>query len=155
MNLTLQIICAGTGTLAALWLIGRLRHSEARVRALRLEVMDRKSTARAAQLNAILLGENAMLVAKGIDQASLIMQGGHKVLSEVTFGLLQLFPVTREHAKIVKDTHNLISAGLYGAFREVSKQMGGNIAGKLKEGKPKKRRSGFARKRVKAKKKSS
>lgn len=152
MTLSLQIALAALGVAAALFIIGRIRHAEARVRALRLEVMDRKTTAQAAKLNAILLAENARLVAKGIDQGSLIMQGGHKVLSEVTFGLLQLFPVTREHAKIVKDTHNLISEGLYGAFREVSKQVGGNIADKLKEAKPKKRRTGLARKRARAKK---
>lgn len=148
MNVTLQIICACIAGIAALWLIGRLRHSEARVRALRLEVMDRKSTARAAQLNAILLAENAKLVAKGIDQGSLIMQGGHKVLSEVTFGLLQLFPVTREHAKIVRDTHNLISEGLYGAFRQVSKQVGNNIAASIKAERPAaKKKSGKLRRR--------
>lgn len=154
MSLSLQLALAALGVAAALFIIGRIRHAEARVRALRLEVMDRKTTAQAAKLNAILLAENARLVAKGIDQGSLIMQGGHKVLSEVTFGLLQLFPVTREHAKIVKDTHNLISEGLFGAFREVSRQVGGNIAEKLKEAKPKKRRTGLARKKLRARKKS-
>jgi|GEM_PF-3508992 len=154
MAISLQLALAALGIAAALFVIGRIRHAEARVRALRLEVMDRKTTAQAAKLNAILLAENARLVAKGIDQGSLIMQGGSKVLSEVTFGLLQLFPVTREHAKIVKDTHNLISEGLFGAFREVSKQVGGNIAEKLKEATPQKRRIGLARKRARAKKKS-
>ncbi len=154
MEIKIQIAAAALGILGALWTLNRLKHAEARVRALRLEVMDRKTTIRAAELNAILLAENAKLVAKGIDQGSLIMQGGHKVLSEVTFGLLQLFPVTREHAKIVKDTHNLISEGLYGAFREVSRQVGGNIAEKLKEAKPQKRRAVLARKRARAKKKS-
>lgn len=154
MHLSLQIAVAAAGIAVALYIAGRIRHAEARVRALRLEVMDRKTTAQAAKLNAILLAENARLVAKGIDQGSLIMQGGSKVLSEVTFGLLQLFPVTREHAKIVKDTHNLISEGLFGAFREVTKQVGGNIAEKLKEAKPKKRRSGLARKRARARKKT-
>ncbi len=110
--------------------------------------MDRKTTAQAAKLNAILLAENARLVAKGIDQGSLIMQGGHKVLSEVTFGLLQLFPVTREHAKIVKDTHNLISEGLYGAFRVVSKQVGDNIAESMKAERPAtKKKSGMPRRK--------
>lgn len=136
MAISLQIAIAGLGVAVALFIIGRIRHAEARVRALRLEVMDRKTTAQAAKLNAILLAENARLVAKGIDQGSLIMQGGHKVLSEVTFGLLQLFPVTREHAKIVKDTHNLISEGLYGAFRVVSKQVGDNIAESIKAEQP-------------------
>lgn len=154
MALSLQIALAAFGVAAALMIIGRIRHAEARVRALRLEVMDRKTTAQAAKLNAILLAENARLVAKGIDQGSLIMQGGHRLLSEVTFGLLQLFPVTREHAKIVRDTNNLIGEGLFGAFREVSKQVGGNIAEKLKEAKPQKRRTGLARKRARAKKKS-
>lgn len=154
MHLSLQIAVAAAGIAVAFYIAGRIRHAEARVRALRLEVMDRKTTAQAAKLNAILLAENARLVAKGIDQGSLIMQGGSKVLSEVTFGLLQLFPVTREHAKIVKDTHNLISEGLFGAFREVTKQVGGNIAEKLKEAKPKKRRSGLARKRARARKKT-
>lgn len=154
MAISLQLALAALGIAAALFVIGRIRHAEARVRALRLEVMDRKTTAQAAKLNAILLAENARLVAKGIDQGSLIMQGGSKVLSEVTFGLLQLFPVTREHAKIVKDTHNLISEGLFGAFREVSKQVGGNIAEKLKVAKPQKRRIGLARRRARAKKKS-
>lgn len=154
MKIEIEIAAAAFGIFTALVIIARLKHAEARVRSLRLEVMDRKTTVRAADLNAILLAENAQLVAKGIDQGSLIMQGSHKVISEVTFGLLQLFPVTREHAKIVRETHNMISEGLYGAFREVSKHVGGNIAAKLKEGKPKTKRTGLAKKKLRARKKA-
>lgn len=153
MSETLQLILACciclSGIGVALLLIANLRKAGMSVRAGRLAVLDARMQVSTKKLNAILAAENAQLVAKGIDQGSLFLQAGHRVVSEVTFGLLQLFPSTRGHAQQIKDVHHAISSGIYSTIREINKQVGSNIADSLKNTKPHAKKT--VRKRVAAK----
>lgn len=156
MTETMEILIACclslTGIGFALLLISRLRQAEATTRLTRLAALDMRISGRTRDLNAILIAENAKLIAKGIDQGSLYLETGHRVVSEVTFGLLQLFPSTRGHAQRIKETHNAISQGIYGAFREINKHIGGSIADGLKNTKPgTKRLSAPKTRRIRAK----
>ncbi len=155
MSDALQILMACclslTGIGFAMLLIARLRVAEMTTRATRLTALDMRIHLRTRDLNAILVAENAKLVAKGIDQGSLYLETGHRVVSEVTFGLLQLFPATRGRAQTIRDTHNAISTGIYGAFREINKHIGGSIAEGLKNAPaPAQKKSTSAVKRVRA-----
>jgi hypothetical protein len=125
---TLVLACIGISGAAIL--IARMARAERRLRSLRLSTLETRTRRRAQQLNAILVAENAKLVAKGIDQGSILMQGGHRLISDVTFALLDLIPATRAHARVVRETHNLVSTGLYGAFREINRQVTGRLAEK-------------------------
>ena len=127
---------AVAGTALAAFLILRLRAAERELRAVRLAALDLRLRLRTNELNATLVAENARLIGKGIDQGSLYLETGHRVVSEVTFGLLQLFPATRGRAQQIKETHNAISQGIYGAFREINKHVGGSIAEGLKQAAP-------------------
>lgn len=140
-----------SGIGAALLLVARLSLADRNLRNLRLSAFDLRLRENTRRLNALLVAENAKLIAKGIDQGSILLQGGHRALADVTLGILQLFPATREHARIVRDTHNLISDGLYGVFREVNRQIGGSIAENLKNAKPQPKRKADARKRGRVK----
>lgn len=131
--IAVSISLAGIG-LAALALLG-LRQSERRLRAVRLQILGLRLQLQTRELNKTLIAENAKLVARGIDQGSLFIEKGHRVVSEVTFGLLQLFPATRGRAQQIKETHNAISQGIYGAFREINRQVGGSIAEGIKNAK--------------------
>ena len=129
----LTLILAGIGLAAAVILLGRMARSERQLRSLRLSALDLRTRSRAQQLNATLLAENAKLVAKGIDQGSILMQGGHRLISDVTFALLDLIPATRAHARVVRETHNLVSTGLYGALREINRQVTDRVAENLEK----------------------
>ncbi|MBS0618930.1 MAG: hypothetical protein JSR44_12125 [Spirochaetes bacterium] len=122
---------------AAIYLIHVLRRARNFNRSVRLETLELTAALKGTELGKILLAENAKLIARGIDQGALFLQGGHRVISDVTFGILQLLPATRKHAKIVEETYNFISTGIYGAFREINRHVGGNIAEKIKSAKPK------------------
>ncbi len=128
------------GTVFVVFLGAAMRKSEQRLRALRLDALELRMQLRGAALNKILIGENAKLVARGIDQGSLFIETGHRVVSEVTFGLLQLFPTTRGRAHQIRETHNAISQGIYGAFREINRQVGGSIAEGLRKERPAKKK---------------
>jgi len=122
---------------AALYLIYALHRAQNTVRTARLDTLELTAALKGTELGKILLAENAKLIARGIDQGAFFLQGGQRVISDVTFGILQLLPATRKHAKIVEETYNLISTGIYGAFREINRHVGGNVAEKLKSAKPK------------------
>lgn len=131
---------ATAGTAFAVFLVLRMRTAEKQLRKVRLAALDLRIRLRTRELNATLVAENAKLVGKGIDQGSLYLETGHRVVSEVTFGLLQLFPATRGRAQQIKETHNAISEGIYGAFREINKHVGGTIAEGLKQAHPRVKR---------------
>jgi len=162
MSEFLQTLIACTfavaGTAFAAFLVQHLRAAEKELRAVRLAALDLRLRLRTRELNATLVAENAKLIGKGIDQGSLYLETGHRVVSEVTFGLLQLFPATRGRAQQIKDTHNAISQGIYGAFREINKHVGGSIAEGLKQTTPRvkkaaKTKTTKLRSRIEAKKK--
>lgn len=132
----MTLILASIGIAAAAILLGRMARSERRLRSLRLSALDLRTRSSAQKLNAILVAENAKLVAKGIDQGTILMQGGHRAISDVTFALLDLIPATRAHAKMVRETHNLISTGLYGAFREINRHVTDRVADNIAKPKP-------------------
>ncbi len=132
----LALILAGTGIAASIILLRRMARSERRLRSVRLSALDLRTRSRAQQLNAILVAENARLVAKGIDQGTILLKDGHRAISEVTFALLDLIPATRAHAKMVRETHNLISTGLYGAFREINRHVTDRVADNMAQPKP-------------------
>jgi len=141
MSPALQIFlsaCTLCGILLALVMIFRFRAAEASVRGIRLTVLQQRTSHQAKRLSRIIAAENTRLVAKGIDQGSLFLQGSHRVISEITFGILKLFPATQGFAQGAKETHDLVSEGLYGAFRQVSEHVGKNIAENLKKPKPRK-----------------
>lgn len=148
LAITISIALSLAGTAVVVCLAAALRTAERRLRALRLNCLEMRMQLRAAALNKILIGENAKLVARGIDQGSIFIETGHRVVSEVTFGLLQLFPATRGRAHQIRETHNAISQGIYGVFREINRQVGGSIAEGLKNPKlPTKKRIGTLKER--------
>jgi hypothetical protein len=123
------------GCIMASVILVALVRARARNREGRMELMALRSLVQARALNAILLSENAKLVSKGIDKGSLFLQAGHKTISEVTFGILQLFPATQDTAKIVREAHNNISDQLYGVFRSLNQKVGETVADKVGEDK--------------------
>jgi len=139
INLLTAAFSVGAAVFLAAF-VAAVRKSERRLRALRLDALELRMQLRGAALNKILIGENGKLVARGIDQGSLFIETGHRVVSEVTFGLLQLFPTTRGRAYQIRETHNAISQGIYGAFREINRQVGGSIAEGLRKGRPAKKK---------------
>lgn len=122
---SLLTICAAFATLAL------LRKGEKFVRGLRLETLALRSNVKALTLAKVLAAENTRLVAKGIDQSSLLLQGSHRAISDVAFAFLELLPQTRGSLSVARETHNIVSAGLYGVFREVNRHVGEKIASNI------------------------
>lgn len=129
----LPLCVAAIGVAGTAVLVMRMSRAERRLRSLRLSAFELRIRRRTQQLDAILVAENARLVARGIDQGSILMQGGHRLISEVTFALLDRIPATRTRARAVREAHNLVSAGLYGAVREINRQVTGRMAASLQE----------------------
>lgn len=133
MTATVLFIASLLTVCAAVLTLTLLRRAEKMLRGVRLETLSLRSNAKALLLARLLAAENTRLVAKGIDQGSLFLQGSHRAISDVAFAFLELLPSTRGSATVARETHNLISAGLYGVFREVNRHVGEKIASDIEK----------------------
>ena len=147
MPFSWQIALAILGIVSALIGLCWLRNAEAEVRSLRLAVLGKRTDVRGAALNRTIAAENAKLVAKGIDQGALFLQGGHRLIADVTFAILQLMPSTRDSAAAARERHDAIAGNIYGAFRGISQHVGEKIAEDLQQQKPTKRAARLTRAR--------
>ncbi|MBX3723682.1 MAG: hypothetical protein KF713_17685 [Turneriella sp.] len=147
MQFSWEIALALGGVVSALIGIRWLRNAEAEVRSLRLAVLGKRTDVRGAALNRTIAAENAKLVAKGIDQGTLFLQGGHRLIADVTFAILQLMPSTRDSAAAARERHDEIAGNIYGAFRGISQHVGEKIAEDLQQQKTQKRAPRLARAR--------
>lgn len=128
----MTIYISVAGILFALMLIPVLKKSRARIRSLRLQILAERSTIQNHRLSQLLVAENAKLIGKGIDQGAMFLNAGHKTVSDLTYGLLELFPATRGKAREIREKHMQISEGIAQAFRAVNKHVGERIAEGIK-----------------------
>lgn len=153
---TLTIFIAIAGVLFALTIIPVLKKSRARVRSLRLQILAERSAMQNTRLGQLLVAENTKLIGKGIDQGTLFINAGHRTVSNLTYGLLELFPATRGKSREIREKHMQISEGITQAFRAVNKHVGERIAEGIGKAKPHKkaakRRTGLAARRKTSKK---
>ena len=148
---TLTIFIAIAGALFALAIIPVLKKSRARVRSLRLQILAERSAMQNTRLGQLLVAENTKLIGKGIDQGTLFISAGHRTVSNLTYGLLELFPATRGKSREIREKHMQISEGITHALRAVNKHVGDRIADGIEKAtprkKPAKRRTGFVARR--------
>ncbi|HRP69070.1 MAG TPA: hypothetical protein PLY93_06025, partial [Turneriella sp.] len=137
MTIELLVFFALVGLILCTLFFLFLRKKEAQVRRFRREIFLKKTALKGAAFAQLLKAENTQLIAHGIDQSALFVRGGHRLVSDVTFGLMRLIPATREQARAAKDVHDFISDSLYGALRIINEQIGGSIAQNIKMVKPK------------------
>lgn len=152
-HLVMTLFLSATGILFALMLTALLKKSRARVRSLRLQILAERSAMQNTRLGQLLVAENTKLIGKGIDQGAMFLNAGHKTVSSLTYGILELFPATRGKSREIREKHMQITDGITQAFRAVNKHVGERIAEGIKEAKPAKNKRkpvrGLARRRVK------
>jgi hypothetical protein len=110
------------GICAALILILVLRQARVEVRSLRLAVLAERSHAQNIRLGKILIAENAKLVAKGVDHGALFLNAGQRTVANLTYGILELIPATREKARTVREKHMQIGEGITENIRKAPRR---------------------------------